>query len=46
MALPSSGPISLKEVNTELKKSATSVISLNDSNVRKLAGITTGAIFV
>ena len=44
MALPSSGPISLKEVNTELKKSATSVISLNDSNVRKLAGITTGAI--
>ncbi len=44
MALPSSGLISLSQVNTELKKSATAVISLNDSNVRKLAGRTTGTI--
>ena len=44
MALPSSGSISLSQVNTELKKSATAVISLNDSNVRKLAGRTTGVI--
>lgn len=44
MALPSTGSISMSQVNTELKKSATATISLNDSAVRKLAGKTSGTI--
>lgn len=44
MALPSSGPLSLSQVNTELGKSATNSISLNDTNVRTLAGKASGAI--
>ena len=34
----------MEQVNTELKKSATATISLNDSAVRKLAGRTSGTI--
>ena len=44
MALPSSGTISLNQVNAELKKSATAAISMNDSAVRALAGVASGAI--
>ena len=44
MALPSSGSISLGQVNVELGKSSTSTISLNDSAVRTLAGRSSGAI--
>lgn len=44
MALPSSGPISLSDVNVELGLSATAQISLNDSAVRTLFAIGSGAI--
>lgn len=44
MALPTSGAISLSQVNTELGKAATAAISLNDANVRSLAGVASGAI--
>ena len=44
MALPSSGSISLNQVNVELKKTATAAISMNDSAVRALAKKTSGAI--
>lgn len=44
MGLPSTGSISMSQVNTELKKSAIATISLNDSAVRKLAGKTSGTI--
>lgn len=44
MALPSTGAISLSQVNTELGKASTAVITLGDSNVRALAGIPTGPI--
>lgn len=44
MALPSSGSISLSQVNVELKKSATAAISMGDSAVRALAKKTSGAI--
>lgn len=44
MALPSSGALSLSMVNTELKKSASAVISMNDADVRALAGVASGAI--
>ena len=44
MALPSSGPISLSDVNVELGLSATAQISLNDSVVRTLFGIGSGQI--
>ena len=50
MALNSTGPISLgggttgQSVNLELGKGATDTISMNDSNVRTLAGVATGPI--
>ena len=44
MALPGSGAISLSQVNTELGLASTSAISLNQSNVRNLAGAPSGAI--
>jgi len=44
MTLPASGPISLSQVNTELQLSSTATISLNDTNVRTLFGVPSGAI--
>lgn len=43
MTLPTS-PISLSQVNVELQQSATALISLNDTNVRTLAGVASGQI--
>ena len=50
MTLNSSGPISLggstagQSINLELGKSATATVSLNDTDVRTLAGVASGAI--
>lgn len=44
MALPSTGSISMSQVNVELKKGETTVITLNDTDVRKLAGKPSGVI--
>ena len=44
MALPSTGPISLSQVNTELGRTAGATISLGDAGVRGLAGVANGAI--
>jgi hypothetical protein len=50
MTLNASGPISLggstagQSVNLELGQSATATISMNDANVRALAGVSSGAI--
>jgi len=50
MALNTSGPISLggstsgQSINLELGQSATAQVSLNDTNVRTLAGVASGAI--
>lgn len=52
MTLNSSGPISFggstsgQSINLELGQSATAQISLNDANVRTLAGVPSGAIVV
>lgn len=42
--LPETGSISMSQVNVELKKSETAVITLNDTDVRKLAGKPSGVI--
>jgi hypothetical protein len=44
MTLPASGLISMSQVNTELQNPLTSVIRLNDSQVRALAGKPSGTI--
>jgi hypothetical protein len=44
MALPSSGAISLSQVNTELGVASTATRSLNDSTTRTLFGVASGAI--
>jgi hypothetical protein len=50
MTLNASGPISLggstagQSINLELSKSATATVSLNDTDVRTLAGVASGAI--
>lgn len=44
MTLPASGAISLNQVNVELNLSGTAQISLNDSVVRNLFGVGSGAI--
>lgn len=44
MTLQSSGAISLANVNTELGRSSTATISLGETAVRNLAGVSTGAI--
>ena len=52
MTLNSSGPISLggstagQSINLELGQAATATVSLNDANVRTLAGVASGAIVV
>lgn len=44
MALPSSGQISLSEVNTELGNASNATISMGDAAVRTLFGVPSGAI--
>ena len=44
MALQTSGAISMNDINVELGNSGTAQISLNDSAVRSLIGIASGAI--
>lgn len=44
MALPTSGNITLAQVNTELGNSSSAAISLNNTNVRNLANKPSGAI--
>ena len=39
MTMPSSGPISLGQANTELGFSATALITMNDAALRSLAGV-------
>lgn len=44
MTLPASGVITMAQVNTELGLSSTANITLNDTAVRNLFGVTSGAI--
>jgi hypothetical protein len=44
MALPASGAIALSDVNTELGLSSTATITMNDTAVRTLFGVASGAI--
>jgi len=44
MTTPSSGPISAQHINTELGNPTTQQLSLNDTAVRTLAGVSSGTI--
>ena len=44
MTLPVSGTISLSDVNTELGKASTALITMNDADARALAGVPSGQI--
>jgi len=44
MALPASGTISLNQCHIELGASSGSAVSMNDSDMRSLAGVSSGAI--
>ena len=44
MPLPTTGPLSLSAVNTELGRPATATISLGETTVRALAGVPSGPI--
>ena len=44
MPLPTTGPLSLSQVNTELGRPATATISLGEAAVRALAGVPSGPI--
>lgn len=44
MALPATGPISMRDINIELNKREIALISLNDADVRELAGVPAGMI--
>jgi hypothetical protein len=44
MTLPASGSISFNDINIELGNSSTQTISLNDSGVRTLFGVSSGSI--
>lgn len=44
MTLPTSGPISFSQINTELSRPATTTVSLNEAAVRGLAGVVSGPI--
>ena len=44
MPLPTTGPLSLSQVNTELGRPATATISLGEAAVRNLAGVPSGPI--
>lgn len=44
MALPSSGSLSISQVNTELNNSATATLNLGSSSVRTLYNVASGAI--
>lgn len=44
MALPATGPISMRDINIELNKREIALISLDDADVRNLAEVPSGVI--